>query len=401
MTEWESKAVPRRYFPVKEFGDCISSGSVPAASSLPPKFPRTRSQIEQIICRANNLRIVLDDQNRISKIAQSFQNTDQPARIAWMQSNRRFIQNIHRAHQLRAQRSGKLHPLCLPARQRGRQPIKRQMSSPTSFRKPSRWRISSRILPAISICAGLRRSCEKNACASPTVIAVTSQMSRPPVIRRFAPHGLRRAIACRCTPGTAHSHDICSGIREHTACISFRSRCAKNPRMPGKRFIAVQNKILLLRLQIVPWHIQRKISLLCRATQLAKHRPIFRSHPWIDGAIVQCACFIWNDFVQIEVNGVAKSFATRACAIRIVKRKQRRFRLAIDMVAMFAGIRVRKSEAVAARSLPSAWLFSIGTRNNFKDHFSTFAIAGFRRIHNACPRLRRDNNAVDQDKKRL
>src|SRR5665213_1896808 len=90
----------------------------------------------------------------------------------------------------------------------------------------------------------------------------------------------------------------------------------------GERSIPVQNKVLLRRLQVSPRHIQRKNSFLRRAAQFAEHRSIFWPYPRIDCAVIQRACFVWDDLVQIEVDGVAETFAARARAIRIVERKK-------------------------------------------------------------------------------
>ncbi len=94
---------------------------------LAPKFPGARAQIEQIIRRAQHVRIVLDHQDRVAQIAQLVQNPNQPRRVSRVQPDRRLIEHIERAHQARSQRRRQLNALRFPARQRRRQPIQGQV----------------------------------------------------------------------------------------------------------------------------------------------------------------------------------------------------------------------------------------------------------------------------------
>ena len=80
-----------------------------------------------MIRRAQHVGIVLHHQNRVSQVAQLFQDADQPRRVPRVQPDRRLIQHIQRAHQLRPQRSRQLNPLRLAARQRRSQPVQRQI----------------------------------------------------------------------------------------------------------------------------------------------------------------------------------------------------------------------------------------------------------------------------------
>ncbi len=79
--------------------------------------------------------IVLDNQNGVAQIAQRFQNVDEPLRISRVQANRRLIQNIQSAHQVRAQRGGQLNPLRFSARKCGGQAIQRKVVQPDLIQK--------------------------------------------------------------------------------------------------------------------------------------------------------------------------------------------------------------------------------------------------------------------------
>ncbi len=80
-----------------------------------------------MIGRTQHVRIMLHHKNRVAQIAQFFKDVNQPRGVARVQSDRRLIQHIQRAHQPRAERRRELNPLRLAARQRGSQPVERQV----------------------------------------------------------------------------------------------------------------------------------------------------------------------------------------------------------------------------------------------------------------------------------
>ena len=71
---------------------------------------------------------MLDDDHRIAQIAQFFQHGDQPVRIARMQTDTRFVEDIQRSYQTAAKRSSQIDPLALAAGQRRRQPVEGQVA---------------------------------------------------------------------------------------------------------------------------------------------------------------------------------------------------------------------------------------------------------------------------------
>src|SRR5712692_1813459 len=94
---------------------------------LAAELAGARAEIDHMIRRQNRVRIMLDDQNGVAEIAQRFEDINQPLRIARMQADGRFIENVQRADQMRAQRRGKLNALRFPARQRGGQAVQREI----------------------------------------------------------------------------------------------------------------------------------------------------------------------------------------------------------------------------------------------------------------------------------
>ena len=137
---------------------------------------------------------------------------------------------------------------------------------------------------------------------------------------------------------------------------------------------AFNNHATLLGVKISPGDVERDARLLCEALQLGKQGSILGLGPGIDGAFVQRLRFVGNDQVEIEVDGVAKTLAARAGAVRIVERKQARFGLLVAQVAMFALEALRETRSL--RRL-------VVVRGSLEDDLAGLAIADFDGIYNA------------------
>ena len=88
------------------------------------------TDLYDVVGGAHHVRVVLDDQNGVSQIAQAFQEKDQPFGVPGVQSRGRLVQNIDQPGQLRRQGGGKLQPLQLPAGQGGDRPAAGQIPKP-------------------------------------------------------------------------------------------------------------------------------------------------------------------------------------------------------------------------------------------------------------------------------
>ena len=68
---------------------------------LPAQLPSARTEIQQIVRSANDVRIVFHDQDRIAEVAQIFHDADKLGGIPCVQSDGRLIQNIECTNQTR------------------------------------------------------------------------------------------------------------------------------------------------------------------------------------------------------------------------------------------------------------------------------------------------------------
>ncbi len=77
---------------------------------------RAGAEIDHVIGAANRLFVVLDHEHGIAKIAQIFESRQQAAVVAMMQADRRLVQHIKNAAQLRANLRRQANALAFAAR---------------------------------------------------------------------------------------------------------------------------------------------------------------------------------------------------------------------------------------------------------------------------------------------
>ena len=90
--------------------------------------------IENAVRRQHDLRIVLDDDQRVARIAQPLHHADDALHVARMQPDRRLIQHEQRVDQRRAERRRQIDPLHFAAGQRARLAVERQIAEADSQR---------------------------------------------------------------------------------------------------------------------------------------------------------------------------------------------------------------------------------------------------------------------------
>ncbi len=96
-----------------------------------PAVPsRARTEIDHVVRAPDRLFIVLDHQHGVAQVAQILQRIQQPVVVAMVQSDRRLIEHIEHAAQLRANLRRQPNALPFAARQSRRRAIERDVSQP-------------------------------------------------------------------------------------------------------------------------------------------------------------------------------------------------------------------------------------------------------------------------------
>src|SRR6266436_9777374 len=93
-------------------------------------FTVSWTEINDLIRGSHHARLMLNDHDGISEIAQLLHDLDQLGGIARVQPDARFIENIQGVHQPSAQTGRKIHSLRFTAREGPRRAVERQISKP-------------------------------------------------------------------------------------------------------------------------------------------------------------------------------------------------------------------------------------------------------------------------------
>jgi len=118
---------PLRYWPVRlRFSRAIARAS-PRATTSPAADARAGTEVDDVVGRPHRVFVVLDDDDRVSHVAQPGERVEQPIVVARMQADRRLVQNVEHAHQPAADLPGQPDALRLAAGERGRGAVERQI----------------------------------------------------------------------------------------------------------------------------------------------------------------------------------------------------------------------------------------------------------------------------------
>jgi hypothetical protein len=95
----------------------------------------TRTQVNQIVGRANGLLIVLHHQHRVAEITKLSERGEQAPVVALVQANGRLVEHVQHPGQLRSDLRGQADPLSFSTGQRGSASAKRQVADPHVHQK--------------------------------------------------------------------------------------------------------------------------------------------------------------------------------------------------------------------------------------------------------------------------
>ena len=88
---------------------------------------RAGTDVDEVVRRAHRVLIVLDDDERVAEVAQTFQGGEQLVVVALVQADGRLIEDIENAHQARADLGGQTDALGFAARERRARARERQV----------------------------------------------------------------------------------------------------------------------------------------------------------------------------------------------------------------------------------------------------------------------------------
>ena len=95
-----------------------SAAGVPWNITWPPCSPAPGPEVDDVVGHPDRLLVVLDDDDGVAEIAQPGERGEQPAVVALVQADRRLVEHVEHAGEVRADLRGQPDALPFPARER-------------------------------------------------------------------------------------------------------------------------------------------------------------------------------------------------------------------------------------------------------------------------------------------
>ena len=307
------------------------------------------AHLDDLIGRADQRRLVLDDRHRVAAIAQPRDRVDQPRQVGRVQPGRRLVEHVQHAGEIRAERRGERDALRLAAAERAQRPVDGEM--PDADVAPD--------TPAATPPA--RRAAARPAAASGESSSPRSQASASSIAQRRRPRRCsarrsarpapRAAAARRRTPGTGSSSASGSRRRGCASCTcaapaNRRSRCSP-PNFRSGTPSRISRRCSSR--QLAKRHVDRHAVVARQRQQLFQLVGVGRRVPRRDRPVANRLLRIRHDPLHVDVDHVAEPLARRAGAERVVVVEQ----LRLD-VGVLDAARLAAQPAAEDAALPRA-----------------------------------------------
>ena len=109
---------PERKAPVSDLRLRSTLRRGPCGDHVAAVLAGSRPHVDEPVGAAHHLLVVLDDEHRVAEVAQRLERPDQAVVVALVQADRRLVEDVEHADELRADLGGETQPLRLAARER-------------------------------------------------------------------------------------------------------------------------------------------------------------------------------------------------------------------------------------------------------------------------------------------
>ena len=114
---------------MSELAGCARpSADGPSATTSPPCTPGAGAHVDEPVGPPHHLLVVLDDDDGVADVAQPLERPDEPRVVALVQADRRLVEDVEHADELRADLRREPQALRLAARERRGRAVERQVA---------------------------------------------------------------------------------------------------------------------------------------------------------------------------------------------------------------------------------------------------------------------------------
>ena len=131
----------------------MTSGDGAGGEELAAELAGAGAEVEQVVGGADDVGVVLDDEDGVAEVAEVFHDADELGGIAGVEADGGLVEDVERADEAGAEGCGELDALRFAAGEGGGEAVEGEVVEADLVEEVVRWRTSSRILPAISTCA--------------------------------------------------------------------------------------------------------------------------------------------------------------------------------------------------------------------------------------------------------
>ena len=237
---------------------------------LPAVLPGARSKIENAVGGTHDVGIVLNHQDRVSQVAQIMQDIDEPVSVARVQSDGRFVEDIERADQPRAQRSRQLNTLRLTAGKSGRKAVQCEIFQPYIIEKPEP--LAKFLQQLVCNVGFLRTQFELVEEARRILDRHRANLADVAAADLYLPRLQTQAAAV--TRRAQGISPVSAQEDAHVKLVFLPLEMTEKTAYAKKSTFAVQYKLLVLRVEFLPRYIERNPGLLRITLQVGEQRPV-------------------------------------------------------------------------------------------------------------------------------
>src|SRR5271157_1133580 len=295
-------------------------------------LPRARPQVDHAVGLAHHLRVVLDHQDSVADVAQGFEDFNQTAGVARMQADGGLVEHIESAHQVRPQRRGELDALRFAARERGSEPVQREIFKPYLVEKlESRANFLQHLFRHLLLHRTKLEFVEKSVRLLDRQAAhFRNGLPLDAHVHRLAAQAAALALRAQRVAAIPAEEDA------HVQLVFLPLQVLEEPANPKEVGVALHHPPALRSGEAVIGHVERNPLRARQSLHLVKRRPVAWLGPGLDRALAQGLVLVRNHQAEIKVDRVAESLAARAGAVGIVEGEKPRLRFLVDDLAALA-----------------------------------------------------------------
>ena len=303
------------------------------------EFAATGPELDHPVRRADGLKVVLDHDHGVARVAEPRENGEQPAQVARMQSDARFVEDVRRVDEVRTERVGEGDALRFAAGEGARGAIEREV------RKSD---VAEKSEPVAGFTQNVRGD---------FLLAAREKERVEPGAQQIDGHGrdVGDGLAAdfhvegvhfqagAMTGATLLGHLVAAQENPDVLLVLLRLQRLEVTDDAEKTLrLAAKERLALRRRERAPGAVERDPFAFAELRERAALVVVARHRPRVDGTVLEGALRVGDDQCGVVLQGGAEAVAGGAGPPRVVEREELRGRGRGDVAIVGAAELLRK-----------------------------------------------------------